>query len=192
MLKISNKYGRIDVIVNNAAAFIYRSVLTATKQDWYKSFGVNIIGTSNIIKHTINNKLMPRGGSIVNMSSLSAFIAEPNMATYNTTKAAIVQLTRNTALDLYKKYGIRVNTICPALTETPAFKKAYHHHKELDPMNVASTWEEHKANCVKRYLILDRFAKPREIAFAVLFYASDESSFCTGSYLCVDGGLSAL
>eukprot|EP01084_Bolivina_argentea_P222687 376866_1 len=123
--KICDKYGRIDVIVNNAAYFTFHSVLTATKTDWYKSIDVNVIGAANIIKHAVNNGLMKKGSSIINISSMSAFIAENNSATYGVTKAALVQLTRNTALDLYKSHGIRVNTICPGLVDTPPTKIRY-------------------------------------------------------------------
>eukprot|EP01084_Bolivina_argentea_P042427 78218_1 len=194
---IHQKYGCIDVIVNNAAHFIFHSVLTAKKEDWNNSLNVNVIGSANVIKHAVNNGLMKtKTGSIVNISSISAFFAQRNFTTYSITKAAILQMTRNTALDLYQQYGIRVNAICPGAVETRTTRQDYKNHvknwKQDKSITKIPTYEEWKHDILAEIGIMKRFAKPREIAFAALFFASDESSFCTGSALLVDGGYAAL
>eukprot|EP01084_Bolivina_argentea_P132015 232960_1 len=195
--KIGSRFGRIDVIVNNACHFVFHTVLTASKQNWLDSMNVNIIGSANIIKHSVNSKLIGKGGSIINMSSISAYIAQKNFTTYSICKAALLQMTKNTALDLYEKYGIRVNAICPGLTETPASKSDYNQTVERltndrNYKHKIPTYQEWKNEIANKVAIIKRFASTKEIAFACLFFASDDSSFCTGSSLLVDGGWSTL
>jgi NAD(P)-dependent dehydrogenase (short-subunit alcohol dehydrogenase family) len=117
-------------------------------------------------------------GVIVNMASVSSFIAQPEFCPYNVSKGAILQLTRCTAMDL-AKFKIRVNAIAPDLTETPA---SYNHMKSIN-----LTIEEGRKEFAS-YCLLKRMCAPDEIANAAYFLASDESSFMTGAMLVIDGG----
>jgi NAD(P)-dependent dehydrogenase (short-subunit alcohol dehydrogenase family) len=118
------------------------------------------------------------GGSIVNVASVSSVIAQPRLLTYNASKGAVIQLTRCAALDLAPD-GIRVNCVCPGLVWTEQVKK----------LAAEAGWTKEQAEAEFGPMqILKRSAEPREIAYAILFLASDESSFCIGSALFVDGG----
>jgi NAD(P)-dependent dehydrogenase (short-subunit alcohol dehydrogenase family) len=117
--KASKTFGpRIDVVVNNACAFVFKSVEDATVEDWTRSMNVNILGHGLVTKHCLPymkhaiDKEAGFGPSIIFQGSISSFRGQPDCATYATMKGAIVQLARNCAYDL-AKYNIRVNTICP-------------------------------------------------------------------------------
>ena len=118
------------------------------------------------------------GGSIVWQGSISSFLAQPDCATYATMKGAIVQLARNCAYD-FAKYNIRSNSICAGTIETPISAVERREH--------GWTFEEWEALKVKD-VMMGRVGHVREIANATLFFACDESSYCTGTHLMVDGG----
>ena len=118
------------------------------------------------------------GGSIVNLGSISSFVGQPSFITYSATKGALVQMTRNMALDL-APFNIRVNCVCPGTILTPA---SYEHMER-----VGQTLEEFIADQGPKHL-LNRVGDPREVAYPILFLASDEASFITGTHLMVDGG----
>eukprot|EP00026_Physarum_polycephalum_P014179 Phypoly_transcript_14664.p1 GENE.Phypoly_transcript_14664~~Phypoly_transcript_14664.p1 ORF type:complete len:132 (+),score=16.88 Phypoly_transcript_14664:534-929(+) len=118
------------------------------------------------------------GGSIVFQGSISSFLAQPNCATYATMKGAIVQLARNCAYDL-AKYKIRVNSICAGTIETPISAEERKEHGWT-----YEQWEQLKTKDV----MMKRVGNVREVANATLFFACDESSYCTGTHLMVDGG----
>lgn len=172
-------YGRVDVLVNNAAAFVLKG-LDASPSDWHRSLGVNVVGTAMVSRYAV--EAMSGGGAIVNLGSISSFVAQPDFVTYSATKAAIVQMTRNMALDLAPA-NIRVNCVCPGTILT----RASYDHME----RVGMTLEEFVAEEGPKHL-LNRVGTPREVANAILFLASDEASFITGTYLMVDGGYTAI
>ena len=173
------KFQRVDILVNNAATFILKG-LEATVEDWQQSLGVNVIGTASCSKYVAEH-MKKEGGAIVLISSISAFVAQPSFITYSATKAAIVQMARNMAMDL-APFKIRVNCVCPGPTLTPASNL----HMQQAGITLDEFITEMGGTC-----ILKRLAAPREIAYAVLFMASDESSFVTGTHLMVDGGYTA-
>jgi NAD(P)-dependent dehydrogenase (short-subunit alcohol dehydrogenase family) len=174
-------YGRIDVLVNNAAVFVLKGV-EATPEEWERSLSVNVVGNSLCTRYASEEMKKQGGGAIVNLSSISAFIAQPQFVTYSATKAAILQMTRNVALDL-APHGIRVNAVCPGTILTQASRN----HME----RVGQSFEEWNAEQSSRQL-LGRVGDPREVAYAVVFLASDEASFITGTHLMVDGGYVAV
>ena len=178
----SAKFGdKIHVLINNAALFIFKSVEFATAEDWDRTAAVNIKGHALVTKHVIPLMKNAGGGSIVFQGSISSFVAQPNCCTYSTAKGAIVQMARNCAYDL-SKYNIRVNSICAGTIETPISAQ------ERDAHGWSfSEWQSLKTKDV----MLRRVGHVREIANATLFYASDESSYCTGGHLMVDGGQTA-
>ena len=171
-------FGGIDIVVNNAANFTTQSVENATVADWQKVLGVNVIGTSLVSKYAIPH-LKARGrGSIVNISSRSGIVAQPNFATYNASKGAILTLTRCMALDL-ASFGIRVNSVCPGAIVTSAAEREWQRQGLTREQWIAREAPSH---------MLNRVGEPVEVANAILFLASDEASFVTAAHLTVDGG----
>jgi NAD(P)-dependent dehydrogenase (short-subunit alcohol dehydrogenase family) len=173
------RWGRIDVLVNNAASFHHRRVEDATRADWEKVLSVNVIGTSLCSKHAAAAMKTQGGGSIVNVASINGLIAMPDWMTYNASKAAVIEISKSMAMDL-APFDIRVNCVCPGVTDTPALAVAI---EELG----MSAEEARQAVMVPRALI-KRFGRPEEIANAILFVASKEASYVTGATLVVDGG----
>lgn len=174
-------FGGVDVLVNNAARILLRGV-EATVEEWQQALSVNVVGTALCSRYASEEMKKRGGGAIVNLSSISAFIAQPHFATYSATKAAILQLTRNMALDL-APFGIRVNCVCPATILT----RASHDHME----RVGQSLEDFLAEQGPMH-VLGRVGQPREVAYPIVFLASDEASFITGTHLMVDGGYTAL
>lgn len=170
-------YGRLDILVNNAAAFVLKGI-EATVDDWQRSLGVNVVGTAMVSRFASEAMKTTGGGAIVNLGSISSFVAQPHFVTYSASKAAIVQMTRNMAMDL-APIGVRVNCVCPGTILT----RASYDHME----SVGMTLDEFLAEEAPKHL-LNRVGKPREVAQAILFLASDEASFITGTHLMVDGG----
>jgi NAD(P)-dependent dehydrogenase (short-subunit alcohol dehydrogenase family) len=172
------RHGRLDWLVNSAVSFIGKG-LTSTTDDWDRSLGVNVRGCSNMAQACYPAMQAGGGGAIVNISSISGHIAQPDRWTYNATKGAILALTRCQALDMAPAH-IRVNVVSPGWTWTPEVAKAAEGDREK--------WEPIWA----RFSMLQRLGEAREIARAILFLCSDDASFITGAELPVDGGYMAL
>ena len=177
-------FGRVDVLVNNAATFILKG-LEATVEDWQRSLGVNVIGLALVSRYASEAMKQNDGGkgsgAIVNLGSMSSFIAQPHFISYSATKAAIIQMTRNMAMDL-APFNIRVNAACPGTIITQATEN----HRN----QVGISLDEFKAMEGPKHL-LNRVGHPREVAYPILFLASEEASFITGTHLMVDGGYTA-
>ena len=177
-------FGAVNVLVNNAAAFVLKGV-EATVADWMKSLSVNVIGTALVTKYAVEamkkNDDGKGRGAIVNLASISGFIAQPNFLTYSATKAALVQMTKNLALDL-APFNIRVNAVCPGTILT----RASHDHMERTGQSLADFLAEQGPAH-----LLNRVGHPREVAYPILFLASEEASFITATHLMVDGGYTA-
>jgi NAD(P)-dependent dehydrogenase (short-subunit alcohol dehydrogenase family) len=173
-------FGRLDILVNNAATFVLKGIEAAV-DDWHRSLQVNIIGTALMSRYAVEKMKQTGGGAIVNLSSISAFIAQPSFVTYSATKAAVLQMTRNMAMDLASS-NIRVNCVCPGTILTRA--------SEDHMKRVGLTLKKFLAEEAPKHL-LGRVGQPCEVAYAILFLASDEASFITGTHLMVDGGYTA-
>lgn len=171
------QYGELHYLVNNAFAFTAQSVKASTK-DWMRSFSAGPLAYARMVQHAYPHMKAAGGGAIVNISSISAHIAQKDRWTYNTSKGAVEQLTKCQALDL-APYNIRVNSIAPAWTWTNETYKA----ADMDGGG-REKWEPIWA----KYHMLNRMADPIEIARPTLFLLSDDASFITGSMLPVDGG----
>jgi dihydroanticapsin dehydrogenase len=173
------EFSRIDVLVNNAATFVLKG-LEASVSDWKQSLHVNVLGTACCSKYAAEY-MKRQGGSIVIVSSVSGMVAQPSFTTYSATKAALIQMTRNMAMDL-APFKIRVNCVCPFAILT----QASHKHMQQTGMSM----EEFAAE-VGGGTLLKRIADPMEAAYPILFLASEEASFITGAQLVVDGGYTA-
>jgi dihydroanticapsin dehydrogenase len=175
-------FGTIHILVNNAAVFVLRG-LEAAPQEWRQILDVNVMGTALVSKHVVPHLRRAGGGAIVNLASISSFIAQPQFVTYNATKAAIPAITRCMALDLAADH-IRVNAVAPGAVWTQIVERLT---REAGMDRAAADRHPDWGGAH----LLQRIAEPREIAFAILFLASDEASFVTGTTLMVDGGYTA-
>jgi NAD(P)-dependent dehydrogenase (short-subunit alcohol dehydrogenase family) len=171
------KWGQINYLVNNAFSFTAKG-LDATLEDWERSMRVGPIGYARMTQVVAEALKQSGGGSIVNVSSISAFVAQPNRWTYNAAKGAVHNLTKCMAFDL-APYNIRVNSISPGWIWTQEVYKAAGidggGREKWDPI-----WGE--------YHMLRRCGEPIECAAAALFLLSDDASFITATDLAVDGG----
>ena len=170
--------GRLDVLVNNAGMRLYQTVVEATEESWDAILGVNVKGYAFCAKAAIPLMRAAGGGSIVNVASIRAVVAGGNMPQYDTTKAAVAGLTRAMALD-HAGEGIRVNAVCPG----PIFTR-FHERRAAAAGKSADQFRAEFG----RGTMLKRAGTPGEVAACVLFLASDDASYVTGTSLFVDGG----
>ena len=181
----SHRYGRIDVLFNNAGIYLAPDILELAEADWDRIIDINVKGTYLCCKYVIPEMIKTGGGSIINLGSIASFIAldgPQNLApAYVASKGAVLQLTRALAVR-YGRDNIRVNCVCPGFIDTEMSDVAVAAMAD-SPQERAELREAGEASHV-----LGRFGKPEEVANAALFLASDESSFVTGSPLHVDGG----
>jgi NAD(P)-dependent dehydrogenase (short-subunit alcohol dehydrogenase family) len=168
------EWGKVDFLVNNAFSFIAKG-LDATREDWLRMMTVGPIGYATMAQCVVESMKQQGGGSIVNLSSISAHIAQPSRWTYNGAKGAVNQLTRCMALDL-SPYNIRVNTVSPGWIWTREVDKA----AAGDRAKWGPIWG--------KFHMLRRLGEPREVATVVRFLCSDEASFITAAEIPVDGG----
>jgi NAD(P)-dependent dehydrogenase (short-subunit alcohol dehydrogenase family) len=178
--KTAAEFGALHILVNNAAAFVFGSQ-DATEAEWDKVLSVNIKGAAFCAKYAAEAMIRAGGGAIVNVSSISGLIAQERSLPYSTSKAALLGLTRNLAMDL-ARHKIRVNAVAPGCIDTPQLR--------ADAQRAGMTYEQNEALEGPLHL-LNRFGTPEEVANAILFLASDEASFVTGTCLMVDGGYTA-
>ena len=181
--RVVSELGALHILVNNAAVFVLKG-LEASVEDWQRVMAVNIMGPALVAKHAVPHMRRAGGGAIVNVGSVSSFIGQRGMLTYNATKAAIAEMTRCLALDLVDD-KIRVNAVCPGAVWTSQVQRMAT-EKGLTREQAALLPDLGAAQMMKR------IADPREIGYAALFLASEEASFVTGANLMVDGGWTAL
>ena len=173
-----SEFGGIDIVVNNAAAFVFGAIEDTGPEEWAKVLSVNVLGYANTIKSALPFLKKSNKAAIVNVASVSSFIAQPEFLPYNTSKGAISQMTRCLAMDL-AKYNIRVNAVCPGAIYTRASER------HMDFMGL--DYEEGR-ELFGQDALMKRMGTPDEIANGVLFLASEEASFITGEHLVIDGG----
>jgi len=173
-------FGRIDVLFNNAAVNLFARVTETSAGEWDRVMAVNVKGVFLCCKYAIPIMQRQGGGVIVNSSSAAGIVGLRNLAAYTASKGAVLQLTKNLALD-YARDHIRVNALCPGVTATEMTVK----------MIVTSNDPEAERARLSSGNALGRMAEPEEIARAALYLASDASSFVTGAHLLVDGGYCA-
>ncbi len=172
------EFSRVDVLFSNVGVVVGHALADVPEDEWDQVMNVNLKSMYLCSKYTLPHMIEQRRGSIILMSSANGLIAEPCLATYCATKAAIIGLTRSMALD-YGPYNIRVNCLCPTYTRTPLVEEWI--NSAVDP-NLS--WD--KAN---RLHVLNRISEVDEVARCVLFLASDDASIVTGAPMVLDGGL---
>lgn len=174
------RWGRLDVMVNNAAIQVEQELATTTEEQLDRVLAVNLKGPFFGCKHAVRVMLDSGGGAIVNVSSVVALAGDPMLAAYGAAKGGVLAITKSAAVK-YGRDGIRCNAVCPGDIQTPLVE-AYFAAAE-DPAAL-------RAQAEAEYP-LGRIGQPREVARAVLFLASDDASFVTGEALVVDGGVLA-
>ena len=172
-----SRYGKVDILVNNAGIVFWNGGDDATVQEWDSVMDVNAKGVYLGTRAVIPEMRKAGGGSIINISSISGLVGQMNIHPgYNASKGAVRILTKSTAIQ-YAADGIRCNSVHPGPIKTEMTRRGWD-----DPERLAIT---------ERRTPLGRYADPDEIAYGVMFLASDESSFMTGSEMVIDGGLTA-
>jgi len=169
-------YGRIDILFNGAGILYYGTVLETDEQAWNRVISINLTGTYLTCRAVLPHMIRQGGGSIINVAStVGAHDACANAVAYVTSKGGVTLFTKAVAID-HAKEGIRVNALVPGATDTPMIRKA------IKPEALEALAASHP---------IGRLGRPDELAKAVLFLASDDASFVTGSAMYVDGGQTA-
>lgn len=179
---VLERFGKLDILVNNAGVGVGKNIEEVTLEQWRWVMSVNLDGVFLGTKYGIEAMKKTGGGSIINMSSIEGIIGDRRLAAYDASKGGVRIFTKSAALHCAKaKYNIRVNTVHPGFIDTPmvaGFLKA-----QEDPVAARKALEALHP--------LGHLGEPNDVAYAVLYLASDESKFATGSELVVDGGFTA-
>jgi NAD(P)-dependent dehydrogenase (short-subunit alcohol dehydrogenase family) len=172
--------GRLDVLVNNAAEIVWKPVVDTSEAEWDRVMAVNVRSIFLQCRAAIPVMTSGDGGAIVNTASISGLVGLPGQAAYCASKGAVVQLTRQLAVD-YAAAGVRVNAVAPGAVATPFLQRFV--DEQEDPAALTAAIEaEHP---------LQRMASADEVAESIVFLASDAAAFITGTVLSVDGGFTA-
>jgi len=180
--KVELEYGKINILINSAGISLGSDIVSTDFEVWKKVHQVNLDSVFLGCKYAIPKIAAYGPGSIINLSSISGIVAGWNTAAYNSSKAGVRLLTKSVALYCAKKgYDVRCNSIHPAFVNTPI----------LDPIKQAFGDDE-AVRKLARQIPMNKIGDTDDVAYAVLYLASDESKFMTGSEIILDGGLSAM
>lgn len=178
--EIAARWGRLDVLVNNAGIYYQADALQTPLDIWEKVLAVNLTGAFLCIKYAVPHMVKNGGGVVVNVASEAGLVGIKGQVAYNVSKGGMIALTRSCAVD-FAQMGVRVNCVCPGTTDTPLVQAAI--RRAPDPAAARRALESARP--------LDRLGRPEEIAAAILFLASDQVAYATGAVLSVDGGYTA-
>ncbi len=187
--KTLSEYGKLDILVNNAGVLLHHTIEDISLEDWRSVLHVNLEGVFLGTKYAIGAMKKSGGGSIVNISSIAGLVGMPDTSSYVASKGAVRLFTKSAALECSKlklDYNIRVNSIHPGFIYTEMVDGVI----KMDVKKFGITMEEAK----KLYIdmtMMGRFGEPEDIAYGVLYFASDESKYVTGAELVIDGGYTA-
>lgn len=173
--RVTRTWGDVHVLVNNAGIREYLSLAEATPESWERIIGVNLLGAAYFSKAALPSMRRSGRASIINISSTYGVDGRAGMGQYDCTKAALLSFTRTLAFE-EAAHGIRVNSICPGYIVTPFHLRRFQ-----------TTETELKSRDIE-YCLMRRWADPSEIAYPILWLASDEASYMTATELMVDGG----
>ena len=181
---VAARHGGLDVLVNSAGIVAFGSVEDVSLEDWRRTMAVNLDGTFLGCRHGVRvMKAGGRGGSIVNLSSVSGIIGGHNIAAYNAAKGGVRLLTKSVALHCARKgYGIRCNSVHPGFVETPMLDEVIGQGRDPDETRMR----------LRASVPLGRNARAEEVAAMIAYLASDEAAFVTGAELVIDGGVTAM
>jgi NAD(P)-dependent dehydrogenase (short-subunit alcohol dehydrogenase family) len=171
--RVQETYGRIDILVNNAAIRIIKSLLEHTEEDWNRTLSVNLTASFLTCSAVIPHMLRAGKGKIVNVSSIAGLIGRPNRVAYCAAKAGLIAFTQAAAADMAGK-NIYINALAPGSISSP--------------LNAEYATASQSAQAWAEETILQRWGNPSDVAQAALFLCSDESDYITGTVLRVDGG----
>jgi 3-oxoacyl-[acyl-carrier protein] reductase len=166
------KFGKIDILINNAGIARDKLILRMTEEDWDAVLGVNLKGTFNCTKAVIKQMSKQRSGKIVNIASVVGEMGNPGQANYAASKAGVIGFTKTIAREFAQR-GINVNAIAPGYIQTP----------------MTDSLPEKAKEELKRMIPMERLGQPEDVAQAVLFLVSEASSYITGNVLKVNGGI---
>jgi len=175
--QVHERFGGVDVLVNNAGIQRYSTVTKTSEQEWDYVLGVNLKGAFLCAKHAIPSMLERGGGVVVNVSSVQAFLSQTNVAPYTTSKTALLGLTRSIAVDYAPT--VRCVAVCPGTVDTPMFRSAI----QESPDSEAVVRE-----CIDMHPV-HRLGTPEEVAELIMYLSSDKAGFMTGQTFRIDGGL---
>ena len=177
-----NQFGKINILVNSAGISLGADVVSTDFEIWKKVHQVNLDSVFLGCKYAVPIMSKSGQGSIINLSSISGIVAGWNTAAYNSSKAGVRLLSKSVALYCAKKgYDVRCNSVHPAFVDTPI----------LDPLKQAFG-EENAVAKLSRQIPMNKIGDTDDVSFAILYLASDESKFMTGTEIVLDGGLSAM
>ncbi len=183
MVEAAVKFGgKLDVLVNNAGISMMGSVTDLSMENWYKTLSINLTGPFMMMKAAIPHMIEAGGGSIINIASVGGLRCLPERPAYCTTKAGLIMLTKQAALD-YGKYNIRCNAVCPGGVKTEMTKEDFGQVGRMIGMEPDAFVNE-----ISTEMPLKRFADIHEMGGICTFLASEDSSFMTGAELVIDGG----
>ena len=175
---VKQRFSRLDILVNNAGIYLFKDIENTTLDDWNRVMSINATGVFLGTKLAIPLLRQNGSGSIINMSSTSGITGSPFEVAYTASKGSVRLFTKSAALYTAKD-NIRINSVHPATTDTSMVEVLWESNKDL-------------RKTVTENVPLGRLADPIEIAKAILFLASDDSSYITGTELIVDGGMTAI
>jgi NAD(P)-dependent dehydrogenase (short-subunit alcohol dehydrogenase family) len=171
-------FGRLDVLFNNAGTYYANDAVGCTEEEWDDQVDTSLKGAFLMSKYALPHMIGRASGSIVNCASGWGLVGGANAVAYCAAKGGMVVMTKAMAID-HGRHGVRVNAVCPGDTDTPMERE--------DARSQGLAWDDY-VDMVVGGQAMERMATPEEIARAVLFLASDESSYITGAALPVDGG----
>ena len=183
--KTVDRFGRLDVLVNNAGVGEGKDIESITLEEWRWVMSVNLDGAFLGTKYAIQAMRHTGGGSIINMSSIEGIVGDSRMVAYDASKGGLRTLTKSAALHCAKRgYNVRVNTVHPGFIDTAMVRGFLKAHARDGDVEVAR-------KALERLHPVGHLGEPDDVAYAVLYLASEESKFATGSELVIDGGYTA-
>ena len=174
------RWGYIDVLVNNAGSELNKTYEETTVEEWDKVLDTDLKGPWLLCKHFVPGMVGRGSGSVINISSLNGLVGFPLSTAYGSAKGGLVVFTRDMAIELATS-GVRINCVCPGVIETPMMER----WTDLMPD------KEEAKSMLRGVMPIGRMGTAEEVASAVLFFASADSSLCQGAVLSVDGGFTA-
>ncbi len=175
-----DRFGKLDILVNNAGVMLWKNIEDTSLEEWRWVLGVNLDGVFLGTKYAIGVMKKSGGGSIINISSVAGLVGTLDTSAYHASKGGVRIFTKAAALECSKAgydHNIRVNSVHPGVIKTPMVEELF---KDREKMRTALSWHP-----------VGRFGEPEDVAYGVLYLASDESKFVTGAELVIDGGWTA-